>query len=110
MFKYARRLCVPLTEPDDPPMRWFYQPLLLLLASSTDSDLAKQVEYLKAENGILRRLVGKRPYLDEPDKRLLVKIAQKGSTRTHQSKACPGARSSVPRRGRTAPSKRPSPC
>jgi putative transposase len=57
-------------------MRWFYQPLLLLLASSTDSDLVKQVEYLKAENRILRRLVGKRPYLDEPDKRLLVKLGQ----------------------------------
>jgi putative transposase len=57
-------------------MRWFYQPLLLLLANSTDSDLAKQVEYLKAENQILRRLLGKRPYLGEPDKRLLVKLGQ----------------------------------
>ncbi len=40
-------------------------------------------------NGILRRLVGMRPYLEEPDKRLPVKIAQKGSARTHQSYACP---------------------
>jgi putative transposase len=57
-------------------MRWFYQPLLLLLASSTDSELAKQVEYLKAENQILRRLLDKRPYLVELDKRLLVKLGQ----------------------------------
>jgi len=42
-----------LTEADDIAMRWFYQPLLLLIANSTDSDLAKQVEYLKVENGIL---------------------------------------------------------
>jgi hypothetical protein len=59
---------------------WFYQPLLLLLASSTDSNLAKQVEYLKAENQILRRHLGKRPYLDEPDKRLLVKLRPKAPT------------------------------
>jgi len=57
-------------------MRWLYQPLLLLLASSTDSDLAKQVEYLRAENQILRKRLGKRPYLAEPEKRLLVKLGQ----------------------------------
>jgi hypothetical protein len=37
---------------------------------------SRQHEYLKAENQILRRLLGKRPYLDEPDKRLLVKLGQ----------------------------------
>jgi hypothetical protein len=42
-------------------MRWLYQPWLLLLASSTDSDLAKQVEYLRAENQILRAKLGKGP-------------------------------------------------
>ena len=31
-------------------MRWLFQPLLLLVAKSTESELAKQVEYLKAEN------------------------------------------------------------
>jgi hypothetical protein len=49
-------------------------PLLLLLASSTDSDLAKQVEYLKAENGILRKRIDKRLYLTTAEKRLLVKL------------------------------------
>ena len=58
-------------------MRWLYQQsLLLLLASSTDSDLAKQVEYLRAENRILRAKLGKRPFLTEPEKRLLVKLGQ----------------------------------
>jgi putative transposase len=57
-------------------MRWLYQPLLLLLANSTDSDLAKQVEYLRAENQILRKQLGKRPYLEDGEKRLLVKLGQ----------------------------------
>ena len=57
-------------------MRWLYQPLLLLLASSTDSDLAKQVEYLRAENRILRAKLRKRPHLTEPEKRLLVRLGQ----------------------------------
>ena len=50
-------------------MRWFFQPLLLLLANSADSDLAKLVQYLKAENEILRKHLGKRPFLEETDKR-----------------------------------------
>jgi putative transposase len=57
-------------------MRWLYQPLLLLLASSTDSELAKQVEYLRAGNQILQAKLGKRPYLSEREKRLLVKLGQ----------------------------------
>jgi putative transposase len=36
-------------------MRWLYHPLLLLIASSTDSDMARQLEFLKAENLMLRR-------------------------------------------------------
>lgn len=65
-------------------MRWLYEPLLLILASSTDSDLAKQVEYLRAENQILRTKLGKRPYLAEPEKRLLVKLGQAvGGSRTY---------------------------
>jgi hypothetical protein len=31
-------------------MNWLFQPLLLLLARSTDNELAKMVEFLKAEN------------------------------------------------------------
>jgi hypothetical protein len=37
--------------------------LLLLLARSTESELAKQVEYFKAENLILRRRIKYRFYL-----------------------------------------------
>jgi putative transposase len=36
-------------------MKWLFQPLLLLVARSTESELAKQVEFLKAENQILRK-------------------------------------------------------
>ena len=34
---------------------WPYQPLLMLLARSADSELARQVEFLHAENQVLRR-------------------------------------------------------
>ena len=38
-------------------MNWLFKPLLLLVARSTESELAKQVEYLKAENAILRKRI-----------------------------------------------------
>ncbi len=38
------------------------------------SELAKQFQYLKAENEVLRKHLGKRPYLEESEKRLLVKL------------------------------------
>jgi hypothetical protein len=44
-------------------MRGLFQPLLMLMSRSTESDLAHQVEYLKAENEMLRRRLGKRPYV-----------------------------------------------
>jgi hypothetical protein len=43
-------------------MRWLFQALLLLLANSADSDLAKQVLYLQAENEILRNHLGNDPF------------------------------------------------
>jgi putative transposase len=55
---------------------WLFHPLLLLIAKSTDSELARQVEYLKAENQILRKRVTKQLRLDESEKRLLVKLGQ----------------------------------
>jgi hypothetical protein len=36
-------------------MKWLFAPLLMLIANSTQSELARQVEFLKAENEILRR-------------------------------------------------------
>ena len=56
-------------------MRWLYQPLLLLIARSCDSELARHVEFLHAQNRMLRRRV-KYVRLDEAEKRLLVKLGQ----------------------------------
>src|SRR6185369_10738578 len=69
-------LCPRSQSGDDREMRWLFQPLLMLVAKSSQSDLAHQVEYLKAENQMLRKRLGKRPYLTEPEKRLLVKLGQ----------------------------------
>ena len=44
-------------------MKWLFHPLLLLIARSTESELAKQVEYLKAENQMLRKRITKRVML-----------------------------------------------
>ena len=44
-------------------MKWLFHPLLLLIAKSTESELAMQVEYLKAENQILRSRIRKRVML-----------------------------------------------
>src|SRR5690349_18790641 len=63
-----------LTDRDASEMQWLFKPLLLLVAKSTESELAKQVEYLKAENAILGKRIDKRLYLDPEVKRLLVKL------------------------------------
>ena len=42
------------TTPDNTPMTKLFHPLLTLIASATDKELAKYVEYLKHENKILR--------------------------------------------------------
>jgi putative transposase len=55
-------------------MRWLYHPLLLLIAKSVQSDLAHQIEYLKAENAILRKRLPKRLILTAEEKRLVVKL------------------------------------
>src|SRR5215213_3217786 len=57
-------------------MAWLFQPLLMLLARSTDSQLARQVEFLHAENQMLRRRLQKRVRLTPDEKRLLVKLGQ----------------------------------
>ena len=56
-------------------MRWLYQPLLLLIARSADTELARQVEFLQAQNRMLRRRV-RHVRLDEDEKRLLVRLGQ----------------------------------
>src|SRR6266550_2457788 len=66
----------PLTNRDVSGMKWLFQPLLLLVARSTESELAKQVEYLKAENLMLRKRLPKRVRLTSDEKKLLVKLGQ----------------------------------
>src|SRR5690349_12250834 len=55
-------------------MSWLYQPLLMLIARSVQSDLAHQIQYLKAENAILRKRLPKCPKLTTDERLLLVKL------------------------------------
>jgi len=55
-------------------MRWLFHPLLLLLANSSESALAKQIEYLKAENAMLRRRLPKWLGTTAEERALLVKL------------------------------------
>ena len=69
VFKNPSPLCVPPHSRHGNGMRWLFQPLLLLVAKSTESELAKQVEYLKAENQILRKRLPRCLSLSLEDKR-----------------------------------------
>jgi putative transposase len=57
-------------------MLGFLQPLFLLLAKSTGDDLARMVEYLKAENRILRDRLPKRIAVTPVERRRLVKLGK----------------------------------
>jgi len=57
-------------------MRWLFHPLLLLLANSSESQLAKQVEYLKAENAMLRKRLPKWLQTTAEDRALLIKLGE----------------------------------
>src|SRR5688572_1099291 len=57
-------------------MKWLFAPLLLMIARSTESELAKQVEFLKAENQMLRRRIPRQVRLNHEERRLLVKLGQ----------------------------------
>src|SRR3954449_5950266 len=55
-------------------MDWLFQPLLTLLAGSSKSEMAQQIEFLKVENQLLRRRLQHHLVLSEQEKRLIVKL------------------------------------
>ena len=54
-------------------MRWLFHPLLMLVVSSTECELAQQIEFLKAENQMLRKRVPKPIRFTHEEKRLMVR-------------------------------------
>ncbi len=58
-------------------MARFFHPLLRVLASATHRDLAAQVQYLKAENEVLRSKLPKRVTVTDAEKARLVKLGTK---------------------------------
>lgn len=57
-------------------MRALMQSFLMMLATATDRELAKQVQYLKKENGILRKRLPKRVLVTDKERRQLLKFGK----------------------------------
>jgi putative transposase len=57
-------------------MKWLMHPLLTLIAGATDSELAKYVEYLKAENKILRARLPAKIDTTEAERDRLLKVGK----------------------------------
>ena len=57
-------------------MKWLMHPLLTLIASATDSELAKYVEYLKVENQVLRDRLPKKIDTTEAERDKLLKVGK----------------------------------
>ena len=57
-------------------MKKLIHPLLLLLAKATEKEATKYIEYLKAENKILRSKLPKRVEVTEAEKATLIKLGQ----------------------------------
>ena len=53
-----------------------YTSLMLVIAKSTEKELARQVSYLKAENQILRSRLPKRLNLSQLEKKRLIRFAR----------------------------------
>ncbi len=54
----------------------FINPLLFMLARTTHSNLAQQIEYLKAENQILRSRLPKHIRTTKPERQHLLKLGK----------------------------------
>ncbi len=58
-------------------MKQWFSPFLFLLASSSEDDLRRQIEFLKAEIEMLRKRVPKkRIFLDNEEKKRLLKLGE----------------------------------
>ena len=71
--------CVTTSQPttkDDTSMSNIFHPLLALIASATDKQLAKYVEYLKHENKILRARLPKQVHTTQKERQTLLKYGK----------------------------------
>ena len=76
-----------------------FHPLLFLLARSTPDDLHKQVEFLKAENEMLRRRV--------PNKRIFFEPAERAKLLKLNKEVGTGVRQPSPAANRESPHAKP---
>ncbi len=65
-------------------MRRYFHPLLALIASATNSELAKYVEYLKYENRILRSRLPKQIHTSTEERKTLLKFGKAVGKAIHE--------------------------